>query len=73
MSRGLPKQYEPVDAKQRSKTRRCELCKTKLSTYNENRYCFAHMAQGWKTEFQKDEERRQKHAKALQKSREDKK
>ena len=66
MSKGLVKEYDPVKAVRR-RPRKCAHCGSKLSTYNENKYCFAHMWQGYKSEIQKEADRRHKHYQAQMK------
>ena len=49
---------------------KCEYCGKKLSTYNENRFCFVHIYKGYQSDQQAEDERRQKNAKIMAKSRE---
>ena len=53
-----------------TKVKKCEFCGKKLSLYNENRFCFVHIYQGYVSDVQAEDARRQKNAKIMAKSRE---
>jgi len=67
---GQTKMFNPNKKVVEHKPGKCGYCGKRLSMYNENLYCFAHITHGYKSEQQEEEERRQKNAKLLAKSRE---
>ena len=46
--------------------RRCKICKTRLSSYNLNKYCFAHMMKGLEQEEKEELRIRQERARIQQ-------
>jgi len=54
--KGAPDIILPKVAYMRKKVRKCDYCGLKLSQYNENKYCFAHMWVGIKKEAEDQRE-----------------
>ncbi len=53
-----------------TKTTKCRHCGKRLSSYNENEYCFVHIYKGYQSDVAAEDERRQKNAKIMAASRE---
>ncbi len=58
-----------VAVPQRRTKKSCNICGKTLSSYNRNKYCFAHISKGLEREFRTKEERENRLAKDYQRKR----